>query len=132
MGFSVQKAVAYGIALFAGLTAGLVLVGGGWTIGLTLGFSAVAAIVGGVAFGFLMRDDTIEVAGASLETLDRAIRGAWALRSFRRKDAGGGAVGYSRGFGMFGDRFTAYPTGTGLRLEGPYNVIRIVKNKAAG
>ena len=131
MGFSVQKAAAYGLSLFVGLVAGLLLVGGGWTLQLTLVFSGVAAIIGGVVFGFLMRDAVMELAGASQDSLARAMKGSWMLRSFRPADAGGGATAYARGVGMFGDRFIAYPTATGLRLEGPYNVIRIVKNKAA-
>lgn len=132
MGFSVIKAAVYGLAMFVGLALGLTVTGGLGSLEATLVFSAAAAVIIGIVFGFMMRDATVEVAAATPESVAAALNRSWGLRSFKAVDAGGGAVRYARGFGPLGDRFTVTPTATGVTLSGPYNIIRIVKNKAAG
>lgn len=133
MGFSVTKAAVYGVTMFVALVIGLSVTGGlGSSFGVTLVFSAVAAVVIGVVFGFMMRDSTMELAAATPESVAAALKNAWALRSFKPSDAGAGVTHYVRGVGPLGDRFTVTPTPTGVTLSGPYNIIRIVKNKAAG
>ncbi|MCC6921197.1 MAG: hypothetical protein IT548_18540 [Alphaproteobacteria bacterium] len=132
MGFSVTKAAIYGLAVFVGLLAGLYVTGGLGSLAATIAFSAVAALVLAIAFGFMMRPARLEMAAATPESVAAAIRNAWALRSFKAREVGAGVMRYSRGVGPFGDSFTVTPTATGVTLEGPYNIIRVVKNKAAG
>lgn len=132
MGFSVIKAAIYGLVVFAGLMIGLTVTGGLGSLGATLAFSAAASVILGVVFGFMMRDAAMDVAAATPESVAAAIRSSWALKSFKPSDAGGGVTRYSRGVKPFGDAFTLTPTATGVVLKGPYNIIRIVKNKAAG
>jgi hypothetical protein len=132
MGFSVVRAAVYGLAMFAGLAIGLTVTGGLGSLEATLVFSAVAAAIIGVVFGFMMRDASMEVAAATPESVAAALNNSWGLRSFKAADAGGGVMRYARGFGPLGDSFTVTPTATGVTLHGPYNIIRIVKNKAAG
>jgi hypothetical protein len=132
MGFSAIKAAIYGSAIFVGLVVGLTVTGGLGSPELALAFSAVSAVIVGVAFGFMMRDASMEVAAATPQSVAAALRKTWALRSFKANDVGDGVTRYARGFGPFGDSFTVTPTATGVVLNGPYNLIRIVKNKAAG
>lgn len=132
MSFSVTKAAIYGVAMFAGLMAGLTVAGGLGSFEATLVFSAVAAVVIGIVFGFMMRDATMEVAAATPESVAAALKNAWALRSFKPAGLEGGITRYTRGLGPLGDSFTVTPTPTGVTLNGPYNIIRIVKDKAGG
>lgn len=132
MGFSASKALVYGLALFGGLVLGLTIAGDRWGWPMTLGVAAIGGVIGGAIFGYMMRETTMEVAGATLVTVDAALAASLGLRGFRRQDVGEGAI-YTRGFGiMGGDRFTATPTATGVTLKGPHNIIRLVKAKAAG
>lgn len=131
MGFSVSKALVYGLALFAGMIAGLSITGDGWSWPRTLVVAALAGVLGGTIFGYMMRDAAVDIAGASPQSVDAALAASWGLRGFKRVEAEGGAA-YVRGMGIFGDRFTATPNATGVTLRGPYNIIRLVKNKAVG
>jgi len=131
MGFSVTKAAIYGLAVFVGLLAGLYITGGLGSPAATIAFSAAAALVLAVVFGFMMRPARLEIAAATPESVAAAVRNAWVLRAFKPRDAAG-VTRYSRGLGPLGDSFTVTPTATGVTLEGPYNIIRVVKNKAAG
>ena len=130
MAFSFQKALLYGVALFGGLLAGLAL-GGGLRFEAALAGAAVGAVLGGGVFGDLMRDSALDVAAATPESVEAAVRGAWALRAFRSRP-GDGAILYERGAGLLGDRFSVIPTATGVTLKGPANIIALVKKKAAG
>lgn len=132
MGFSVIKAAIYGLATFAGLVIGLTVTGGLGSLEATLVFSAAASVILGIVFGFMMRDAAMDVAAATPESVAAALRGSWALKSFKPSEGSDGVMRYTRGVGPFGDSFTVTPTATGVVLNGPYNVIRIVKNKAAG
>ncbi len=130
MAFSVQKAVVYGIALFGGLLAGLSL-GGGVRFSSALIGAALGAALGGSAAGYLMREDALDIAAATPESVEAAVRGSWQLRAFHRI-AANGAVLYQRGIGFLGDRFTVTAGATGVTLRGPANIIALVKKKAAG
>jgi hypothetical protein len=131
MGFSVRKAVVYGIAMFAGLLGGIML-GGGVPLGIALIGAAAGAVLSALVTGYLMRDGALEVAAATPASVDAAVRGAWALRSFRRSVAEDGVVTYARGAGIFADTMSVTPTATGVMLRGPSNILAIVKRKAAG
>jgi len=126
MAFSVQKAVVYGIALFGGLLAGLSLGGG-----VRFSSALIGAALGGSAAGYLMREDALDIAAATPESVEAAVRGSWQLRAFHRI-AANGAVLYQRGIGFLGDRFTVTAGATGVTLRGPANIIALVKKKAAG
>jgi len=126
MAFSVQKAVVYGIALFGGLLAGLSLGGG-----VRFSSALIGAALGGSAAGYLMREDALDIAAATPESVEAAVRGSWQLRAFQRI-AANGAVLYQRGIGFLGDRFTVTAGATGVTLRGPANIIALVKKKAAG
>lgn len=130
MGFSVQKAVVYGVAMFAGLIAGLSLSGGLRFEAVLIG-AAIGAVLSGLIIGYLMRDASLEVAAATRASVEAAVRGSWMLRSFKGTTAEDGVVIYVRGAGIFGDRFTVAPTATGVKLRGPSNILAVVKRKAA-
>lgn len=131
MAFSVHKTIIYALGMFVGLAVVLTLLNTQWPIGMSLAFATVGAIGVGVVVGFTMRDAKLEVAGATLDSVDAAMAAAWALRGFRARAFDGG-VEYRRGFSIFSDRFAVFETATGVRLEGPFNIIRLVKTKAAG
>lgn len=132
MRFSVSKAIVYGGTMFVALAIGLSMTGGS-TAGVVLIGAAAGGVIGALLFGFMMREVSLDVAGASTDSIEAAVRGAWALRSFRRAANGAdGSVSYSRGVGMLGDVFTVTPTPTGVRLTGASSILNVVKKKAAG
>ena len=131
MRFSVSKAILYGVSMFIALAIGL-MISGGWTPGVVLIGAGVGSVIGALLFGYLMREVSVEVAGATPASVEAAIRGAWALKSFKASDAGGGAVRYARGVGVLGDAFTVTPTATGVTLNGAANILNVVKKKTAG
>lgn len=130
MGFSVQKAVVYGLAMFAGLLGGIVL-GGGVPLGIALIGAALGAVLSGLVMGYLMREAALEVAAATPASVEAAVRGSWALRSFKRSVADDGVITYARGAGIFADRMRVTQTATGVMLRGPSNILAVVKKKAA-
>ena len=131
MGFSVQKAFVYGIAMFAGLLVSISL-GGRLRLEAVLIGAAIGAVLTGLISGFLMRSSALDVAAATPASVEAAVRASWMLRSFKRTAAEDGVVTYARGAGIFGDRFTVTPTATGVMLHGPANILAVVKRKAAG
>ena len=130
MGFSVQKALVYGVAMFAGLIVGLSL-GGNMRFATVLIGAAIGAVLSGAIVGYLMRDAALDVAAASPASVDAAVRGSWMLRGFKGMTAEDGVVTYARGAGIFADRFTVSPTATGVKLRGPANILTLVKRRAA-
>lgn len=131
MGFSVSKAIVYGVTMSVALAIGLTI-SGGLSSTLVLIGAAAGGAIGAVLFGFLMREVSIEVAGATPQSVEAAIRGAWALKSFKSTAQDDGGVRYARGAGILGDVFTMMPTATGVRLTGPASVLNVVRKKAAG
>lgn len=132
MGFSVSKAILYGAVMFVALAIGQ-SISGAWSLQGILITSAAGAIVSAILFGYLMREVTLDVAGATPQSVESAIRGAWALRSFKAGESlPGGSVRYARGAGILGDIFTMTPTATGVKLTGPASVLNVVRKKAAG
>ena len=130
--FSVQRTIVYSLAMFVGLAAGVTLVNSHWPFQTTMAFATAGALVIGVATGFVTREAKTEVAGATLASIDAAVGGAWSLRGFRARPADDGSVVYQRGLAALGDRFRVVSSATGVRLEGPANLIRFVKARAAG
>ncbi len=131
MRFSVSKAVAYGVTMFVALVIGL-SISGGWPAGVVLAGAAAGAAIGALLFGYLMREVSIDVAGATPASIEAAVRGTWALKVSRSGEGADGGVRYSRGVGMLGDTFTAKPTATGVTLTGAANILNVVRKKAAG
>ena len=132
MRFSVSKADVYGVTMFVALVI-VLSISGGWPAGVVLAGAAAGAAIGALLFGYLMREVSIDVAGATPASIEAAVRGTWALKSFKRSGEGAdGGVRYSRGVGMLGDTFTAKPTATGVTLTGAANILNVVRKKAAG
>lgn len=131
MRFSVSKAIVYGVSMFVALAIGLTL-SGSWTTGVVMAGAALGGVIGALLFGYLMRHVSVDVAGATPASVEAAIRGTWALKSFKGSDAGQGAVRYARGAGILGDMFTVTPTATGVTLTGAANIMNVVKKKSAG
>ncbi|MFT3811282.1 MAG: hypothetical protein QM698_15325 [Micropepsaceae bacterium] len=132
MSFSFSKAAVYGVTMMVALAIGLAI-SGSWS-GVVIGAASVAGgVIGALVFGFMMRRVSVDVAGATTGSVEAAIRGAWALRSFKRsEDRGDGSVRYHRGVGILGDEFTVAPTATGVTLTGPASILSVVKRKTAG
>ncbi len=131
MRFSVSKAVLYGVTMTVALAIGFVISGTLRTEASLIG-ALVGGVLAGAIFGYMMRETTVDVAGATPQSIEAAVRGAWTLKAFKGVDAGGGAVRYTRGVGIFGDTFQVTPTATGVTLTGAANIMNVVKRKAAG
>lgn len=131
MSFNVSKAAVYGLTMAVALALGQTI-GGTWSREVTLISAIAGGLIGALVFGFLMRDVSLDVAGATPRSVEAAIRGAWALRSFKGVPAADGSVRYTRGLSVLGDAFTVMPTATGVTLTGPANIMAVVKKKAAG
>lgn len=132
MSFNVSKAIVYGVTMAVAVGIGQ-LISNTWSREVTLIAAAAAGVIGALAFGFMMREVTLDVAGATPQSVDAAIKGAWALKSFKGiEDRGDGSVRYERGVGFLGDIFTVTPIATGVRLTGPSSILNVVKKKAAG
>jgi len=131
MSFNVSKAIVYGVTMAVALAIGQVI-SGTWSREVTLVVALAGGIIGALVFGFLMREVSLDVAGATPQSVEAAIRGAWTLKSFKGTEAGEGAVRYARGVGILGDVFTMAPIATGVRLTGPASILNVVRKKAAG
>ncbi len=131
MRFSMSKAAVYGVVMFVALAIGFTI-SGGWTPGIVFVAAAIGGLIGAVTFGYMMREVSVDVAGATPASVEAAIRSSWALRSFRASDAGGGVVRYARGASVFGDVFTVTTTATGVTLTGAANIMNVVKRRTAG
>lgn len=131
MRFSVSKAIVYGVTMTVALAIGFLISGTLRTEAALIG-AVLGGVLGGALFGYMMREARVDVAGATPQSIEAAVRGSWALRSFKAADAGEGRVRYTRSVGPLGDSFLVTPTATGVTLTGAANIMNVVKRKAAG
>lgn len=131
MSFSIRKGAVYGVALFAGLLAGILIAGSARFEAALIG-AALGGVLGGFALGYLMRESALDVAAATPASVEAAIRSSWTLRGLKSQSGEDGVITYTRGAGAFGDVVTVTPTATGVTLRGPANLLAAIKKKAAG
>lgn len=130
MAFATNRALVYGAAVAIGLVIGLVLLKpeiGFQYVALQAGLTGVLA---GLVFGWIMRGVTAELPGQSAEQIEAALAGSIQTRGFRRVDGEGGIVRFERGAPL-GDVLTVVPTATGVMLDGPAHLVRLVRRRAA-
>lgn len=132
MTFSVSKAIVYGVTMAVALAIGLTI-SGSWSMAVIGVASLAGGAIGALVFGFLMREVSLDLPGATPQAIEAAVAKSWQLRSFRSVTHGqDGSVHFSRGSGILGDRFSVTPIATGVTLTGPAGVLNVVKRKAAG
>ena len=131
MAFAAGKALVLGAAVTIGMLGALYFLKPGIdSLGLVLQ-SVITGLLSGAAFGWLMRSITVELPGQSVEQIESALDGSLSLRGLKRIDGPGGEVRFERGKGPFGDCIIVRPTATGVMIEGPANLIRISRKRAA-
>lgn len=132
MSFSFSKALVYGVTMAVALAIGLTI-SGSWSTVVIGAASLAGGVIGALVFGFLMRDVSVDLPGATPAAIEAAVQKTWQLRSFKSVTRGeDGSVTFRRGTGILGDTFSATPIATGVTLTGPASILNVVKRKAAG
>lgn len=131
MAFATGKALALGAAVTIGMFAGLYFLKDNIEPQYLVLQSVVTGIASGAAFGWLMRTITVELPGQSVEQIESALDGSLRLRGLKRLYGPDGEARFERGKGTFGDSIVVKPTATGVTINGPANLIRVIQRRAA-